>query len=147
MSNKLLSTPKQRQDLGFIRKLLGLDEDTYYEMMFNRYGVRSSKELTKLEITEFINILRDNAKEAGLFKPKASFNKYRYHNMDCRDKMATPAQLRKIESMWFERSRAETREAKTKALRAFIKRIVGKDSMTFITMVDVRKIIKALENM
>ena len=142
------STPKQRQDLGFIRKLLGLDEDVYREMLFNRYGVNSSKELSSSEITEFTNSLRDDAKQAGLFKPKASFNKYKYNNLSNRDKkMASPAQLRKIEAMWLERSRAKTRAEKGKALLKFIFKITGKENISFLTAIDVRKIIKALENM
>lgn len=147
MSDKF-STPKQRQDLGYMRKLLGLDDDTYYEMMFNRYGVRSSKELTTTQITEFINALRDDAVQTGVFKPKASFNKYKYNNLSNRDrKMATPKQLRKIEAMWLDRTKAKTNEEKAKALKNFIKRITGKEGITFLTAVDVRKIINALENM
>lgn len=142
------STPKQRQSLGYIRKLLALDDDVYREMLLNRYGVESSKELTSNEITELINSLRDKAKQIGVFKPKASFNKYKYNNLANRDKkMASPAQLRKIEAMWIERTRAITRTEQAKALKTFILRITGKENISFLTAVDVRKIIKALENM
>lgn len=147
MSDKL-STPKQRQDLGYMRKLIGFDDDTYYEMMYNRYGVRSSKDLTQSQITEYINFLRDNAVQAGIFKPRASFNKYKYNNLANRDKkMASPKQLRKIEAMWLDRTKAKTNEEKAKALKAFILRITGKEGITFVTAVDVKKIINALENM
>ncbi|MGN1124598.1 MAG: regulatory protein GemA [Candidatus Gastranaerophilaceae bacterium] len=147
MSDKL-STAKQRQDLGYMRKLMGFDDDIYYEMMFNRYGVRSSKDLTQKQINEYINYLRDNAIQTGAFKPKASFNKYKYNNLANRDKkMASPKQLRKIEAMWLDRTKAKTNEEKAKALKSFIKRITGKEGITFLTAVDVRKIINALENM
>ena len=41
ISNSGLSTAKQRQDIGYLRKLLNLDDDLYYEMLLNIYGVSS----------------------------------------------------------------------------------------------------------
>ncbi len=142
----LNSTPKQRQELGFIRKLAGIDEDTYREIL-SSYGVESSKDLTKAEIEELINSLRDKAKEIGTFKPKKSFIHCKYNNLAGREKMASPAQLRKIEAMWFRISRQKTDEERAKALKIMIKKITGKDGMSFLTAVDVRKIIKTFENM
>jgi len=141
-----LSTPKQRQQLGYMRKLLGIDEDTYREIL-SGYGVDSSKDLSKKQIDELINNLRDKAKETGVFKPKKSFIKYKYNNLAGRKNMASPAQLRKIEAMWHNISRQKTPTDRAKALKIMIKKITGKDSINFLTSVDVRKIIKTFENM
>ena len=141
------STAKQRQQLGYLRKLLKLDDSTYYEMLAS-YNAESCKELSSREIMKLINQLRDDAKEIGLFKPKKSFIKYKYNNLSGRDKnMASPAQLRKIEGMWNDRTRATTPEDIEKALKTFIKKISGKDEMRFLTAIDVRKIINALNHM
>jgi hypothetical protein len=141
-----MSTPKQRQELGYMRKLIGLDEDTYRDIL-SQYGASSSKDLTGTQIYELINKFRDTAKQMGVFKPKKSFNHCKYNNLAGRAKMASPAQLRKIEAMWMQISRQKTDIEKAKALKSFIKRITGKDGISFITSVDARKLINAMENM
>ena len=143
----VLSTAKQRQELGYVRKLCGLDEDTYKEILMDTYRVESSKELTRWQIKQFINKLRDDAKQMGSFKPKKNFNFCKYNNLSNRQGMASPAQLRKIEAMWKDVSYQKTSEDREKALKAMIKRICDKDAMEFLTAKDVRKVIKAFENM
>ena len=49
--------------------------------------------------------------------------------------------------MWFRISRQKTDADRTAALKVMIKKITGKDGMSFLTAVDVRKIIKTFENM
>lgn len=139
------STPKQRQDLGFLRKLLKLEDEVYYGLLA-KYGVVSCKDLNYYQIYELISLLRDEGTKMGVFHPKKTFVKYKYNNLANRDKsMATPAQLRKIEAMWNDVARVKEPQAREKALKNYIKRIVGKDDMRFLTAVDVRKIIYALE--
>lgn len=141
-----LSSPKQRQKLGFFRKLLNLSEETYQDLL-SQFGVDSSKKLTAQQIEEIIVQLKKNAIEQGLYKPKASFLKYKYNNLLGRQNMATPAQLRKIDIMWKNVSRQNNDKDRDKALQVMIKKITGKDSIKFLTPLDVRKIIKTFENM
>ncbi|MGN0013910.1 MAG: phage protein GemA/Gp16 family protein, partial [Candidatus Gastranaerophilaceae bacterium] len=94
-----LSSPKQRQKLGYFRKLLNISEETYQDLLAE-FGVESSKNLTTQEIEALTAQLRKNAAEQGLYKPKPSFIKYKYNNLIGRQGMASPAQLRKIEVMW-----------------------------------------------
>lgn len=144
-----MSTPRQRQQIGYMRKLLGLDDDTYRDMLNNTYGVHSSKELTKEQASEYLDRLRDIGKETGVFKPKLkySFNKYKYNNLGDDPYRATPAQLRKVEAMWYGISRQTTDEARAEALNKMIKKITGKQRMQFLTKTDVSKVIKAFRNM
>lgn len=144
-----MSTGYQRQKIGYLRKLLGLDDDTYYEML-SGYGVKSSKDLSFQQAREFLNRLRDNGKQAGVFKPKIqyAFQQYKHNNLDNRDPlMATPAQLRKIEAMWFRVSTQTTDTARYAALEKFCYRVVGKEKLQFLTKEDIAKLVTALNAM
>lgn len=142
----ILSTAKQRQKLGFFRKLLNLPEDLYSELL-SQFGVNTSKDLTSQQIEELTTRLRRNAQAQGLYKPKPSFIKYKYNNLSDRNGMATPAQLRKIDIMWKNVSRQQNDKDRQNALQVMIKKITGKDNIRFLTHVDVRKVIKTFENM
>lgn len=142
----ILSTAKQRQKLGFFRKLLNLSEDLYRELL-SQFGVNTSKDLSSQQIEELTSRLRRNAQAQGLYKPKPSFIKYKYNNLAEREGMATPAQLRKIDIMWRNVSRQKNDIDRQNALQVMIKKITGKENIRFLTPVDVRKIIKTLENM
>lgn len=144
-----MSTTSQRQRIGYMRKLLGLDDDTYYEML-SAYGVKSSKDLSFYQAKEFLNRLRDNGKQSGVFKPKTqyAFQKYKHSNLDNRDPlMATPAQLRKVEAMWFRVSTQTTDDARYAALEKFCLRVAGKEKLQFLTKEDVSKLVTALNAM
>ncbi len=142
----ILSSAKQRQKLGFFRKLLNLSEDLYQELL-SQFGVSTSKDLSSQQIEELTSRLRKNAQAQGVYKPKPSFIKYKYNNLAEREGMATPAQLRKIDIMWRNVSRQKNDIDRQNALQKMIKKITGKENIRFLTPVDVRKIIKTLENM
>ena len=142
----ILSSAKQRQKLGFFRKLLNLSEDLYQELL-SQFGVSTSKDLSSQQIEELTSRLRKNAQAQGVYKPKPSFIKYKYNNLAEREGMATPAQLRKIDIMWRNVSRQKNDIYRQNALQKMIKKITGKENIRFLTPVDVRKIIKTLENM
>lgn len=144
-----MSTPKQRQKIGFIRKLLGLDAgDTYYEMLLD-YGIESSKDLTDSQAQEFLNRLKNMAIGAGVYKPRINFvfKSLQFEDLANRDGMATPKQLRKIEAMWVDVSVKTQPEDIKRSLNSFIKRITGKGDIKFVEQNDVQKIIKALSEM
>lgn len=141
-----LSSPKQRQRLGFFRKLLNLSEELYKELL-EQFGVETSKDLTSQQIEELTSRLCKNAEVQGLYRPKPSFLKYKYNNLSNREGMASPAQLRKIDIMWKNVSRQKNEKDRQSALQVMIKKITGKDHIKFLTPVDVKKVIKTFENM
>ena len=119
-------------------------------MLASSYKVESCTKLNEQQLKQFLKILRDKSKEAGVFQPKKqyAFQKYKYNNLKGRDKeMAEPSQLRMIEAMWFEISNQTTDETRSQALRKFLKRIVKVDDMAFLEKRDVEKIVRALKQM
>lgn len=140
----MISSAKQRQKIGYLRKLLNLDEDVYREILAD-YEVNSSTQLFSFQADELIARLQTQAISLGLYVPKNFFQKY--SNMAGRRGMGTPKQLRKIEVMWKQVSNQQTDEAKERALNRFILRITGKQRLNFLTQEDVSKVIKAIETM
>jgi hypothetical protein len=71
----------------------------------------------------------------------------RFADLANREGMATPGQLRKIEAMWMGVSRMPSFTAREKALKGFLKRIIGVEELRFIESWQVQKIIRAIEAM
>lgn len=118
--------------------LLGMNDDAYRDMLFDRYGVRSSKQLSSLQRNSLIRQLRQQVHgEASQFSNFANRAKHK----------ATPAQLRAIEAMWSQVSRAETLEARRSALNAFCKRLTGIDMIIWISKEDAKILINAMQAM
>ena len=139
----MLSSPKQRQMIGFLRKTLQYDDDTYRDIL-GFYGVSSSTGLSYSKANDLIDFLRNKAIGLGLYQAKPNnYNKYQY--LGYRRDWATPKQLKKVEIMWKKVSIKETDEEKEKALNSFIFRITGKKRVNFLTHFDIQKLIKALE--
>ena len=136
----ITSLPKQRQTIGFLRKLLGFDDDMYREIL-SFYGAKSSKNLTISEADELIANMKDYASKMGLY----TYNKY--EKLGYRKGMATPKQLRYIYALWKNVSFINDDKAREQALNRFIYRITGKERVNFLTPSDVSKIIEALKAM
>ena len=141
----ILSSPKQRQLIGFFRKALKLDEETYRDLLA-QYGVDSSKNLTTFQAEELISSLKAKAIGFGLYTPKIN-NYYKFSSLGYRRGMATPKQLRLIDVLWKKVSVQTTDEAKEQALNHFIFRITGKLRLNFLTHEDVQKVVNALNTM
>ena len=139
------STNKQRQLIGYFRKLLKLNEDTYYDVLAG-YGVDSSKNLTINQAEDLLKRLKYQASSMGLYTEKINYYK-KYENMAGRYGMGTPKQLRMIEAMWKSVSNQETEEKKEKALNHFVLRLVGKSHIKFLTQSEISKVIKAIQKM
>lgn len=145
-----MSTKEQRKKIGCLRKLLGLKDDLYREMLFERFNAVSSTKLTISQANEFYKELKKKAIEEGLIKPRSinAFQKYNYNNLNNRDSdMATPKQLRMIEAMWSEVSRIQNTKDRKTALNTFINRICGVENIRFLKKSAVAKIIKAIKSM
>ncbi len=142
-----MSDNKQKAMIHQLKKLLGLDNDVYKEMLFNSYGVTSSKDLTYKQATDFMTNLKKQAEQAGLWESKRSFQKYNYNNLEGREGMATPKQLRMMAAMWADYSNCETNEDREKAFRNFISKRFSVSDIKFIDVKTASKIIHALKIM
>jgi hypothetical protein len=104
------------------------------------------KRLSAASETELGRLLRHLT--GGRRDPGSSpSGRQRYADLGRRDGMASPGQLRLIEALWMNVSRMPDREAKERALKGFLKRIVGVEDMRFIEGWMVQKIIRAVQAM
>jgi len=136
-------TPADKRTADYRRihglaRLLGQSEEQYRDMLSDRYGVRSSKDLHPNQRRALIaDLARQVAAGAKRFTDLADRS---------RDK-ATPAQLRAIEAMWAKVSRQTTSQARSLALDSFCSRLTGCRCIRWITKVDARTMIKAINAM
>lgn len=144
-----MSNAKQRQMIGYLRKLLGLSDDIYHDILWS-WGVDTSKELSAEQAEVLINQFKEQAIGLGKYEPKAKYKsqRWKYNNYLAReDNMASPAQLRMIEALWFQVSNQTTDTERENALNKLSERVTGKSRLIFLTKKDVSKLIKALNVM
>lgn len=129
-------------------KKRGIDgEQLRNEIAPAQLGKRLSK-ANAVEIEKLTQYIGGAAPRPPAPGPRTSGNfKTRYDDLGRRPGFATPAQLRGLEASWMEVSRMHTREQKERALKAFLKRIVGVDEMRFVESRHVRQIRQAIESM
>lgn len=126
-----------RQIHGLVR-LLGMNDEAYRDMLRDRYQVESSKQLSTQQRGSLIKSLREQVHgKVQKFNELSGRAKHK----------ASPAQLRAIEAMWAQVSRAETSEDRRKALNAFCKRLTGVEVVTWICKDDAKVLIKAIHAM
>lgn len=126
-----------RQIHGLVR-LLGMNDEAYRDMLRDRYQVESSKQLSTQQRSSLIKSLREQVHgKAQKFNELSGRAKHK----------ASPAQLRAIEAMWAQVSRAETSEDRRKALNAFCKRLTDVEVVTWICKDDAKVLIKAIHAM
>ena len=126
-----------RQIHGLVR-LLGMNDEAYRDMLRDRYQVESSKQLSTQQRSSLIKSLREQVH--GKVQKLNELSGRAKHK-------ASPAQLRAIEAMWAQVSRAETSEDRRKALNAFCKRLTGVEVVTWICKDDAKVLIKAIHAM
>jgi cell division protein ZapA (FtsZ GTPase activity inhibitor) len=150
-------TAAQIKRIHTIVHILHIADDNYRACLDSRFGVTSCKDLTVQQAISFIDELEkfatkiqserlDEQREAAQAKAEAERPK-RFDNLDNRPGMASGAQLRKIEAMWQDISIVPDHDARARALRHFIKRVVKVADMRFLTGEDAGKIINALNAM
>lgn len=108
----------------------GMDDDTYRSMLWDRFRVNSSKDLTEAQAAELVATLHQLLPEADRAKhphPRALAGaKRRYEHLAGRDQeYATPAQLRMLEAAFVQRSRAQSLAAKQLAFREWLSHHYG----------------------
>ncbi len=139
MSEKI--TPAQIKRIHSVKNALGLT-DTQYRLALEQYHVYSSTQLTESQAAQFISELENIAVSKG----KWSRPWRKYQHLDGRTGMATAKQLRMIEAMWKDVSRAATNANRAAALNVFLKRF-GADSLENVEYHAVGNIVHALKAM
>lgn len=135
-------TPADRRAQDFktihgLARLLGLNDEAYRDMLNDRYHVRSSKDLNPQQRFQLIKELRE----------KVHSNVQKFNELGKRKFKASPKQLRAIEAMWAQVSRATNSADRRKALNAFCKRLTGVEVITWICKDDAKILIKAIQAM
>ena len=135
-------TPADRRTQDYktihgLARLLGLNDEAYRDMLNDRYHVRSSKELNPQQRFQLIKELR----------VQVHGNVQKFNELGKRKFKASPKQLRAIEAMWAQVSRASTAQDRSKALNACCKRLTGVEVITWICKDDAKIIIKAIQAM
>ena len=129
-------TPDQLRALWTIAGGLGVAEDTLRDLVESISGQRSTRGLSLEQASRVIDRLSGKQQGGG--------GKARHRELDNRPNMATGAQLRKIEAMWAERSRAED---KSGSLRRFVQHKFSVSDLRFLGRTRASDVIVALEKM
>lgn len=138
------------KQIKLIKTIIGkmnISDDLYREMLENRYGVSSCKDLTYIQAGQFVNYLKDQANQSGLNFPKASFNKHKHNNLADREGMASPKQLRKIEAMWFDYTSEPDTALRNKRLNTFLEKRFKVTNLKFFDKKTTSKVIYCLGKM
>lgn len=139
-SNEISRT--QITKIHIAKQQLGLNDQQYRDTLsgfINAAGqpCSSCKELSYDQAEVLLTLF----KKIG-WKEKQNGKVKKYEEFNGRTgKFASPAQMRKIEALWMLSSREKTIES----MNRFIKRISGKDDISFLTNYDAHKVIKAIE--
>lgn len=118
-----MAKPDQIKLIHVLKNQLRMTRDDYEAMLYG-FGVESSTQLSDADANTFQNKLIEMGISAGVWKQRGrnSNKKQKYEDLAGRPDMATPKQLRMIESVWADVSRAENDEARAIALRHFLAR-------------------------
>ena len=139
--------PSQIKAIHAVVGRLGMDDDAYREMLKGRYQAKSCKDLTWRQAEELLESLNGQGKGGRPQSAPTRQHTLKYTDMDARLGFASGAQLRLVDAMWDQVTRAENEEAKEKALNSFCTRITGVAGLRMLKGWQVEKIVKALEAM
>lgn len=135
-----MATKKQIKVIHTLKNRLGWSDEEYRRFLSeqtNGFCV-SSLEIGDELLSKIINKMKALAGQ--------EYNR-RYEDLRNREGMASPKQLRMIEAMWKDVSRAKTDEERLKALRAFLLNRFGVSDLRFLESSQVRKVVEALRKM
>ena len=143
-------TDSQIKKIHTLKNVLNLDDELYKEILAN-YGTETCKALSPHLVGELIDKLEEMANESGRWIIK----KQKFENLSNRLDMATPKQLRMIESMWNQvmTAYAEEKEIKyvdkrefiTKSLRKFLLNKFSVSDLRFLDSKTARKVINTVK--
>lgn len=135
-------TKFQIKKIHTLKNILGIEDDLYREML-EKFGVKSSKELTYTEAVIFVELLEYKAEELGLWKIKPK----KYSGINKYGNLVSEAQLRLIEALWREICYFDTDEFATKSLRKYLALKFKVFDFKLITKAKASKIIQSIIKM
>lgn len=139
-------TQQQIKRLHTLKNALGMDDATYRAALDNAAGVTTSKDLTISQAAGLIDDWQSKAQKAGVWERRTPRPK-KFDDLDSRRgvvAMATPPQMRMIEGIWSDVSRATDPEARKTALRHFINRVAKVSDLRFLDRDGATAVINAL---
>jgi hypothetical protein len=136
-----MPTNSEIKKIHILKNLLSLDDDLYREILAG-FGCSSSKELPAHLVHELISMLEKMAVEAGVWV----IPNRRFKDLNNRDGMATPKQLRKIEAMWRDVAYQKDDEYVRTSFRKFLQKQFKISDLRFVEKSMASKIIKAINS-
>lgn len=144
-------TKQQIKLIHTLKSKLKLSEDDYRSrVMGHSSGFNgSSLDMSYSEANDLLKDLEKEAVEKGVWTRRgdSADRPRKYDNLSNRPGMASPAQLRKIEIMWGQKSFLHDPAQRAQALRHYCFRITKKSDLTFLESRDASKLIKSIESM
>ncbi len=136
-----MPTNSEIKKIHILKNLLSLDDDLYREILAE-FGCCSSKELPAHLVPELMSMLEKMAFEAGVWV----IPNRRFKDLNNRDGMATPKQLRKIEAMWRDVAYQKDDEYVRTSFRRFLQKQFKISDLRFVEKSMASKIIKAINS-
>lgn len=128
---------------------VGLCDEDYRAMLWDRYQASSSKDLTRNQTNDLVaalhELLTDEERRANPLPQIAADVRKRFERLGDREGMATPAQLRMLEASWVQRSRAEDLAAKQAAFRAWLRDRFHIERIEWVPRDQVGRILRAIQ--
>jgi hypothetical protein len=153
-SAELAITTEQIKLIHVLKKRLAWDDETYRHYLHHNFDVSSSKSLSYSGAGQCIMrmsaILNDTLKPVEVKESgKWGWGKEKFETLAGRDpeKFATPKQLRMLDAMWSDVSRAGNASARDAAFEVFLKRRFKIISIAAISQADVGRIRRVLQVM
>ena len=137
-------TGQQIRRIKTLARLIGLDDDTYREILYMNFGVCSCTRLSFENANHMINWLAKQAENMGVNK---NSNKTKFNELANRPNMATPRQLRKVEAMWKDVCQQTSIEEMKRGLRKFLEKKCNVSDLKFLDKTQVTKLIVILNDM
>lgn len=138
-------TPKQLKTIHALISALRLTDSCYREILWEKFKLKSSKELCMSQANCLIEEFEETAVKCGVWE-KNPF-KEKHQHLAGRSGFASLEQLVMIEGLWEMVSRMDTPESKAKALRGFLFRVAGVSDLRFLNKSGAGKVIIALRAM
>jgi len=141
----------QKKLIHIAKRKLGMDDETYRDMLYNVAGVRSSSDLSPASFSVVMTHMEKCGFAYITKMQRADFKKYldKWTNaVGERPDMATPAQLAKIEEAWealpWYWMRGEKAD-KDRALRGFVRTLGHVADLRFLTFIQAGNVIEAIK--
>lgn len=134
-----MATNNQLAKIHIAKKDLGLDDGDYRHFLESVTGKESAKYLTDREASNVLDEFKRRGWKVKTTKPRA----LKFEDLDNRDGMASPKQLRMIEAMWM--TGKNIREKTPAALRSFLQNKFQISALRFIQDDQVGGIVRSIK--